>query len=324
VRNIFIDPHFGNVFQKHPLTLLDVGASGGISNKWKRAERYLRVVGFEPDKRAFEGLKAKSNASQRFLNTALHDKNDVLKLNLTEGQANSSIFTPNESFLEQFPDKQRFEIVGSVDLNAKRLTQQMLADEGIRDADFLKVDTQGGELFILQGANDLLEDLLFGIEVEVEFVPIYREQPLFSDVDKLLQEKGFQLFDLRRYYWKREVGAGIRMVKGQLIFADALYLKSYEAFLRAISGLNVEQKQAKILKAISICLVYRMYDYALYLCDRAVKDNILEKTEKEIIFKSISKRMTRFSFRGQGRLAKFLYKLHLYLKSDRFYFVDEE
>ncbi len=53
-------------------------------------------------------------------------------------------------------------------------------------------------------------------------------------------------------------------------------------------------------------------------------DNLFTVSEKKIIFNAIYNRRKGINFRGQHRLATLLYKIYLYLKSNQFYFVDEE
>ena len=47
-------------------------------------------------------------------------------------------------------------------------------------------------------------DNVIGLEIEVEFEQMYIDQPLFNEVDAFVKEKGFSLFDIKRYYWKRK------------------------------------------------------------------------------------------------------------------------
>ena len=54
--DIFIDRQFHPFFEREPLTLVDVGASGGLIPGWNRAGRWLRVIAFEPDAREFGNL----------------------------------------------------------------------------------------------------------------------------------------------------------------------------------------------------------------------------------------------------------------------------
>jgi len=56
--------------------------------------------------------------------------------------------------------------------------------------DYLKIDVQGGELLVFQNATRLLEDCCV-IHTEVEFLPMYVDQPLFSEVEIFLRQQGF-------------------------------------------------------------------------------------------------------------------------------------
>ncbi len=59
--------------------------------------------------------------------------------------------------------------------------------------DAIKVDTQGSELEILEGAKETLRSVNL-IEIEVTFNPKYDGQPLFAEVDQFLRSQGFVLW----------------------------------------------------------------------------------------------------------------------------------
>jgi hypothetical protein len=89
--------------------------------------------------------------------------------------------------------------------------------------DFLKLDTQGSELAILRGAKDALRRIGL-VEVEVEFVEFYENQPLFGDVVQFMTNEGFELLYLNRVFGaRRQMYQGPS--RGQLLFADALFGK---------------------------------------------------------------------------------------------------
>ena len=45
------------------------------------------------------------------------------------------------------------------------------------DVDLLKVDVQGAEMMVFEGAPQRLKSALI-VDVEVEFIPLYKNQPL--------------------------------------------------------------------------------------------------------------------------------------------------
>ena len=199
-------------------------------------------------------------------------------------------------------------MIGSTTIKVTTLDSS-LAESAIGDVDFVKIDTQGTELFILQGATDILRRSVFGVEVEVEFVDVYKEQPLFSDVDKFLRGLGFVLFDLNPFYWKRKVGRGTAGRQGQMIFADALCLKSVDEFLS-----HEACSKSKVLKAMTTCIVYGYFDYALAICEAGLERGILDRDEYDVASGRL-KRPRHLSavlprFRGRNRVAQVFYVLY--------------
>src|SRR5262249_3840648 len=66
--------------------------------------------------------------------------------------------------------------------------------------DFLKLDTQGTELEIMKGAREYLrEQRIAVVKTEVSFVPVYRNQCTFSDIDSFMRAHGFLFVDCAIY-----------------------------------------------------------------------------------------------------------------------------
>ncbi len=60
---------------------------------------------------------------------------------------------------------------------------------------FLKIDTQGYEWQVLQGAPHLLS-LAIGVQLELSLVPLYQDQMLMPTLMEFLTARGFQLWGL--------------------------------------------------------------------------------------------------------------------------------
>jgi FkbM family methyltransferase len=263
--DVFVDQRFDGIYRRQPLVLADVGARGGLRNNWQVARRHLRVLGFEPEQREYDRLVEQTRVAgtpDTVFGVALHNRRGPLPLHVARDGGLTSMFEPNRAFLDAFPDASRFDIVGHQEIEADTL-DHVLQAHAIADLDFIKADTQGSELFVLEGASRALESSVVGVEVEVEFAPIYQGQPLFADVDLFVRSLGYQLFDLRPCYWKRAAGRMAGGPYGQIIWADALYLKSIPALRVAIASLDADRRKAKILKALSVALVYGYADYAI-------------------------------------------------------------
>ena len=122
---------------------------------------------------------------------------------------------------------------------------------------------------MLEGALSILAASVVGVEVEAEFTPIYTGQPLFAEVDAFLRGLGFQLFDLRPCYWKRAAGRTVGGPHGQIVWADALYLKSLTTLAGTTARTDPASRKSKWLRAISTCLLYGYYDYAIEVAAKA-------------------------------------------------------
>lgn len=308
--NPFLNKQFDIYYQQSPLTLLDVGARYGVQTHWRSCNKYLRVIGFEPDSDECRRLNNCENLQNdsHYLNLALSDENGTRTFHQTHDLGLSSLLKPNNRLLNEFPEASRFEITSSTTANVTTL-DQALETSKIADPDFLKADTQGTELFILKGGRQAIKDSIFGIEVEVEFSELYENQPLFSEVDRFLTGIGFSLFDLRTIHWKRKIGNQIGGRKGQIMHGDALYFKNSGDFFN-----NGPCTAAKLMKAITICIVYGYYDYALFLCNKSADFNILNPKEFETVVKHLSKPRHISAlwpkFPGRDRVANILWLAH--------------
>ena len=317
--NIFIDSLFERFYQQYPLVLVDVGAAGGISDRWQQANKHLKTIGFEPDERTFQKLTKQGYNDIKYQNIGVLDKQDKVKLYLMKKPTCSSVLPPNIEFLNEFPNPERFDIVNHAKITVNTLDSQ-LKQMNCSDVDFIKIDTQGSELFVLKGASNILKNAVFGVEVEVEFVSLYKNQPLFSDIDVFLRRFSFQLFDIKRCYWKRTIGQNT-YGKGQIIYANVLYLKTYK-YLETTLGRKGDEQKAKVLKAISICILYGYYDYALAICEKAHSKNILTDSEKKIIFTSIFNQSGMYKSLPNF-IASLFRRLYKYLRTDKWLYSDD-
>jgi FkbM family methyltransferase len=298
--DLFIDSRFDADYRQHPLVLVDVGARGGLKSNWAAARPHLRLIGFEPDTREYARLAQRAESDETgttFFDVAVHNRTGPLRLHVARDRGLTSMFEPDREFLAAFPESERFDTLAVEQVEADTL-DNLLRGRGLTDVDFVKADTQGSELFVLQGGAAALASSGIGVEVEAEFTPIYKGQPLFADVDAFMRDLGYLLFDLRPCYWKRAAGRAIGGPRGQIIWADALYLKSLPALRTTLAGLEASCRRSKALKAISVSLLYGYADYALEIARHASGEFTADERT------AIERRLLSDAGRRRGPLAR--------------------
>ena len=229
------------------ITLIDIGAAGDIEPRWKAVEKNLNYIGFEPDERSRKDLMSNRDSCREYTihSEALLDTDGIVNLNLCRKPQSSSIYVPNIEFTNLFSDSKRFDV-----LKTEIITTKKLDNIKISNPDFIKLDIQGAELKALLGSEKTLEET-FGLEVEVEFLPIYMHQPLFGDISSFLLKKDFEFIDfIDLCRWERRAYNGY----GQCIFGDALYLKSPEV----VVSKNLSDN--RMSSYLGILLLYKRFD----------------------------------------------------------------
>jgi FkbM family methyltransferase len=266
----------------------------------------LRAVLFEPDPREFNHLRTSAPDNHIVLNTALSDVSGEIDFCLCRKQQNSSVYRPNFQLLNKFPDSERFEIIRTIKLTADTLDNQLRLNN-IPQIDFIKIDAQGHELAILRGAMNTLGEVI-GLELEVEFIPIYENQPLFSDVNYFVTKLGFDLLDIKRYYWKRkDIKNYGNDRKGQIVFADALFIRSPENIL---SFSNITE--TKVINSIRVYLAYGYFDLAEIFSRMANENGLLSNDQLNkvnLLLETCKSRVLIPDFRGKGRIRNFLIRI---------------
>src|SRR5688572_10177302 len=166
--------------------ILDIGARDGLHPRWKRLEDRLIVTACDADVTAPVG----PNVTR--IPGALWSGEADITLHLTRSPGCSSVYPPNRELLDRIFKTDRFDVLFKKTVPAKPLDFYELKP------DFIKLDTQGSELDILRGGEKTLACAV-GVEIEVEFLPMYRGQPLFAEVDTFLRDSGFELHDINRF-----------------------------------------------------------------------------------------------------------------------------
>lgn len=182
-----------------------------------------RVIGFEPVRAECDKLNRLYAPQRIFFPYVIGDgrKRTFYTCNHV---MTSSLYPPNTEFVDRFQNLGNLmQVVDVSPVETVRLDD--IPELG--DVDYLKVDVQGAEADVFDGATRVLARTAV-IHTEVEFAPLYRDAPLFSEIDIQLREHGFALH--------RFAGIAGRMFKplianndlntpgSQILWADAVYI----------------------------------------------------------------------------------------------------
>jgi FkbM family methyltransferase len=177
------------------LVVVDVGCRWGFADIWEKLSPHVKLFGFDPDVEECERLRPLYEGKDvTLVPQALADRAGKRTLYLTADPACSSLYQPNDALTKRFADLACAAEKSVTTVDVITLDDWALSS-GVDTIDFLKLDTQGAELDILKGGERVLLSVR-ALEVEVEFNPIYRDQPLFGDVDRHLRDRGFVLWKL--------------------------------------------------------------------------------------------------------------------------------
>ncbi len=253
------------------LTLADVGSAGGLKDRWLPAASRVRALLFEPR----DAAAVVRSAREVNFPVALAENAGTRELRITAMANMSSLLEPNAPLLGRFRKK------GAHAQVERRISVQvepmdaLLGREGLV-VDALKVDTQGSELQILQGAIQALASSVVLAEVEISFIERYVGQAVAADLLAWMQTQGFglvELYRLKRYravnsLGVSNVGTGGGHRAGQLAYGDAVFVASDELLERRWAGLSPQVVRHQLLALLVSLAVYGKVDLAAATFER--------------------------------------------------------
>lgn len=215
----------------------DVGARWGGRKSWWDLVPLANHFGFEPDAAECDRLNAIAGKHARYVPVGLGSRSGRADLYVTQAPACSSLYPPNQNLPQRYPDLASIKLAKQETISVARLDDWWDRERRPWVA-FLKIDTQGSELDILKGGVNCLRGAV-GVEVEVEFSPLYVGQPLFSDVDSFLRSQGFSLWAMHEQCSYSENPRAEQpwhssrfrpASKGRLFWCSAVYFRDYQAW----------------------------------------------------------------------------------------------
>ncbi|KAA9014245.1 FkbM family methyltransferase [Sphingobium limneticum] len=174
--------------------LFDVGANRGQYATMLRKDAGYKglILSFEPNPDVFVELQkaAASDRKWHVFNMALSDFDGTASFNIMAADQFSSLKKPSGEQDAIFADRNK--VTKTVEMQCRRLDTllpELVAQHGFVRP-FLKMDTQGHDLSVCEGAGAVLTDML-GIQTELGVRPIYEGGTGYRAMIDWLGDRGF-------------------------------------------------------------------------------------------------------------------------------------
>jgi FkbM family methyltransferase len=196
------------------LKVADVGARNGL--EWPASlSRATHLFGFEPNKVEYDKLIRHQTDAQRlnitqtifgkedYFNCAVWSATEERPFYITQGPGACTLMGEDEpsvtgnmwmDWVGQSYHEAHTKVVSTTNMTCRRLDE--LFSDGV-DIDFLKIDVEGAELDVLEGAKGLLGDKRVSI-IKTEFVlfPYYQRHPVLGDQHSFLNDFGYRMLTM--------------------------------------------------------------------------------------------------------------------------------
>ena len=176
-------------------TVIDVGANVGQYGASLRASGYRgRIVSFEPLSDAYARLARRCAPDPGWTASreAVGAEPGQLEINISANSYSSSLLPMTSAHTGAAPGS---EYVGTEQVPVTTLDAVVSAHDIDPAGTWLKIDTQGYEAPVLDGAGERLGEFA-AVQLELSFVPLYDGQALFDELVGRLTAAGFTLFGL--------------------------------------------------------------------------------------------------------------------------------
>ncbi len=255
LNSLLNDPLFygsapGKALRARPLGFVDVGARGGVHPVVAPLAGVTAVLGFEPDVAECARLRAMSGpwAQLEIEPCAIAGECGERSFYVLTRSVNSSLLQPNTAVARRYHIP-GFEIAQQITVPTRSLDSILFGGEraGQNWGELIKLDAQGAEMSILEGAQRTLRQRTVAALIETEFLQLYKGQPLFAEIEMSMRHLGFDFFGFRAMSYR---SAQLRAGQERLFHADAVFFKSAPP----------SEREAAILFSCAMLLGY--YDLA--------------------------------------------------------------
>jgi FkbM family methyltransferase len=272
---------------------MDVGAAGGVAVHWRDHLHLMDVDCFEPDAAECAARRRDAPPNMHWYPVALAGTSGQRQFFVLNRETGSSLYPPNDGVLLEYSGRSYAGVRRVVDVDCMALSDFLVEHRRPVPA-LMKLDTQGTELEILSSLTAEQLGGLLCVELEVEFLELYKGQPTFGDVHAFMRDNGFRLLDLRTHrsyrnandqafhYLRRylNTAAGSAALSAELVAGDALYIR--EACLQA------PQSEEQLIVLLFLLRLYGFYDLAFWAVEHAARGGAVTASVATALAKDVA------------------------------------
>ena len=207
-------------FSTHKInTVLDIGANIGQFAMELRESGYNgRIISFEPLSEAYSHLLINSKNDSNWIiapRMAIGNEEGKKTINISGNSYSSSILKMTGTHIKGAPDSA---YIDSEEIYINKLDNIWKTFLKNEDNIFIKIDVQGYESQVLEGATNILPKIK-GIQIELSLVPLYENQLLFRDMLDYITNLGFEFCDILPGFRDRQ--------SGKLLQFDGIFFRPF-------------------------------------------------------------------------------------------------
>lgn len=202
---------------RNPECVVDVGANVGM---WSKAVLEIvdphQLIAIEPSPDVFRKLTALvgSNPKVKLVQSAIGAEQGKADFHTMGASEWNSLLSVSEDIKQYYPVVENH---GTLTVDVTRLDDLL---QGISEITLLKIDIQGGESALMDGATKTMKRTR-AVLLEVNFVSHYQGDTLFADLNRrMTKEFGFELYRIANPYHNSD---------GKILWANAVYINPDEA-----------------------------------------------------------------------------------------------
>jgi FkbM family methyltransferase len=224
--------------------LIDVGASGEPPAIWSEIAPQSIYVGFDPDLREIHEDRSSRFHRSVIINEAVTAEKDANQISfyLTKSPFCSTTLAPNPEATAHWLERDLFEVEARATVRATTI-DSVLRRLDLSKIDWLKLDTQGTDLRLINSISPDVLARVMAIDTEPGLIDIYRSEDMFVDVHRDLTKNGFWLSGMH-------TGGFVRMRRSTLDAVRHVHSKIDDDYIRSSVRTTPAYFEARYLRTL--------------------------------------------------------------------------